>query len=75
MVKVESISKEEAKKEFGATIRTETVTTNPVDIWMEFKPRGKLQTFSSVDGHEEPISIQPEDTVEPLPVGAHIRRA
>lgn len=45
---IEPVSKEQLEKDFGATIRTETVATNQVGVWLEFKPRGKLQTFSSV---------------------------
>lgn len=45
---IEPVSKEQAAKDFGATIRTETVGTNQVGVWLEFTPKGKLQTFSSV---------------------------
>lgn len=48
LVMIEPVSKEQALKDFGATIRTETVGTNQVGVWLEFKPKGKLQTFSSV---------------------------
>ena len=45
---IEPVSKERAAKDYGATIRTETVGTNQVGVWLEFAPKGKLQTFSSV---------------------------
>ena len=45
---IESISKERAEKDFGATIRIQTVGTNQVGVWLEFAPKGKLQAFSSV---------------------------
>jgi len=48
LVMIESVSKEQAEKDFGATIRTEMVATNQVGVWLEFTPKGKLQTFSSV---------------------------
>jgi uncharacterized protein YbaA (DUF1428 family) len=47
-VGIERVSKEQAAKDFGATIRTKTVGTNQVGVWLEFTPKGKLQTFSSV---------------------------
>jgi uncharacterized protein YbaA (DUF1428 family) len=47
-VGIEVVSKARAAKEFGAGIRTETVGTNQVGVWLEFTPKGKLQTFSSV---------------------------
>lgn len=48
LVMIEPVSKEQAAKDFGATIRTETIGTNQVGVWLEFTPKGKLQTFSSV---------------------------
>ena len=48
MVLIQRVSKEQAAKEFGATIRTETVGTNQVAVRLEFTPKGKLRTFSSV---------------------------
>ena len=48
LIVIETVSKERAEKDFGATIRTEMVATNQVGVWLEFKPKGKLQTFSSV---------------------------
>ena len=45
---IETVSKEQAAKDFNATIRTETVGTNQVGVWLEFSPKGKLKTFSSV---------------------------
>lgn len=43
-----NVSPGRAAKEWGATIRTETVATNQVGVWLEFAPKGKLQTYSSV---------------------------
>ena len=43
---VESVSKERAK-ELGVTITTRMVATNEVGVWLEFAPKGELQTFSS----------------------------
>ena len=48
LVMIETVSKERAEKDFGATIRTEVVGTNQVGVSLEFAPKGKLQTFSSV---------------------------
>lgn len=45
---IEWVSKQQAAKEFNATIRTQIVGTNQVGVWLEFTPKGKLQTFSSV---------------------------
>ena len=44
---VETISKEQAK-DLGATVSAKMVGTNQVGVWLEFAPKGKLQTFSSV---------------------------
>ena len=48
LVMIEPVSKEQAAKDFGAAIRTETISTNQVGVWLEFTPKGKLQTFSFV---------------------------
>jgi len=48
LVMIERLSKEQAEKDFGASIRTEAVGTNQVGVWLEFAPKGKLRTFSSV---------------------------
>ena len=48
LIMIHTVSKEQAMKDFGATIRTETVGTNQVGVRLEFIPKGKLQTFSSV---------------------------
>ena len=48
LVMIEPVSKERAAKEYGATIRSETVGTNQIGVWLQFTPKGKLQTFSSV---------------------------
>jgi hypothetical protein len=45
---IESVSKEQAAKEFNATMHAQVVGTNQVGVWLEFTPKGKLQTFSSV---------------------------
>jgi uncharacterized protein YbaA (DUF1428 family) len=45
---IEPVSKERAAEDFGAGIRTEMVGTNQVGVWLQFTPKGKLQTFSSV---------------------------
>ncbi len=47
-VMIETVSRGQAEKEFGASIRTEAVGTNQVEVWLEFVPKGKLRTFSSV---------------------------
>ena len=44
---VETISKARAK-DLGATVSAKMVGTNQVGVWLEFAPKGKLQTFSSV---------------------------
>jgi hypothetical protein len=49
LVMVETVSREQAAKDFGATISIETVGTNQVGVRLEFVPKGKLQTFSSVE--------------------------
>ena len=48
LVLIETVSKERAEKDFGASIRTEAVGTNQVGVWLEFTPKGKLRTLSSV---------------------------
>jgi hypothetical protein len=48
LVMIETVSREQAEKDFGASIRTEVVGTNQVGVWLEFAPKGKLRTFSSV---------------------------
>jgi hypothetical protein len=48
LVMITDVSSERAAKDLGATIRTEMVGTNQVGVWLEFAPKGKLQTFSSV---------------------------
>ena len=48
LVLMEVVSKERAERDFGATIRTEVVGTNEVGVWLQFAPKGKLKTFSSV---------------------------
>ena len=48
LVMITDVASEQAAKDLGATIRTEMVGTNQVDVWLEFAPKGKLQTFSSV---------------------------
>ena len=48
LVMIETVSREQAEKDFGASIRTEAVGTNQVGVWLEFVPKGKLRTFSSV---------------------------
>src|SRR5437773_275877 len=48
MVVLTEVSSERAAKDLGATIRTEMVGTNQVGVWLEFAPKGKLETFSSV---------------------------
>jgi hypothetical protein len=45
---ITDVASEQAAKDLGATIRTELVGTNEVGVWLEFAPKGKLQTFSSV---------------------------
>ena len=45
---ITDVTSEQAAKDLGATIRTEMVGTNQVGVWLEFAPKGKLQTFSSV---------------------------
>lgn len=49
LVMIEPVSREQAEKDFGASIRTETVGTNQVGVRLEFAPKGKLRTFSSVE--------------------------
>ena len=48
LVMLTEVSSERAAKDLGATIRTEMVGTNQVGVWLEFAPKGKLETFSSV---------------------------
>ncbi len=48
LVMLTEVSSERAAKDLGATIRTEMIGTNRVGVWLEFAPKGKLQTFSSV---------------------------
>ncbi len=48
LVMIETVSREQAEKDFGASIRTEAVGTNQVGVRLEFVPKGKLRTFSSV---------------------------
>src|SRR5512133_1075072 len=48
LVMIQQASKEQAGKEYGASIRTEAAGTNQVGVWLEFAPKGKLATFSSV---------------------------
>ena len=48
LVMIEPVSRERAEKDFGARIRTEMVATKQVGVWLEFSPKGKLETFSSV---------------------------
>ena len=43
---VESVSKERARQ-LGVTITTKIVATNEIGVWLEFAPKGELQTFSS----------------------------
>jgi hypothetical protein len=45
---ITDVASEQAAKDLGAAIRTEMVGTNQVGVWLEFAPKGKLQTFSSV---------------------------
>jgi hypothetical protein len=49
LVMITEVASEPAAKDLGATIRTEMVGTNQVGIWLEFAPKGKLQTFRSVE--------------------------
>ena len=46
-VVIETVSREQAAKDFNATMRTQMVGPNQVGVWLEFTPKGKLQTFSS----------------------------
>jgi len=48
LVMITDVASEQTAKDLGATIRTEMVGTNQVGVWLEFAPKGKLQTFSSV---------------------------
>ncbi|MGZ4971396.1 MAG: hypothetical protein ACXWDN_01450 [Limisphaerales bacterium] len=48
LVIIETVSKEQAAKDFNATMRAQMVGTNQVGVWLEFAPKGKLKTFSSV---------------------------
>ena len=48
LIMITEVSSQQAAKDLGATIRTEVVGTNQVGVWLEFAPKGKLQTFSSV---------------------------
>jgi hypothetical protein len=48
VVMIETVSREQAEKDFGASIRAEAVGTNQVGVWLEFAPKGKLRTFGSV---------------------------
>lgn len=74
LIGIEVVPKERAEKEFGAQMRTRAVGTNQVEVWFAFTPKGKLQTFSSVEvkgSAGEPIpfsttaapSTQPPDAV------------
>jgi len=47
LIEVETVSKEQAK-DLGVTISAKMVGTNQVGVWLEFAPKGKLQTFSSM---------------------------
>ena len=44
---IETVSKEQAK-DLGVMISAKMVGTNQVGVWLEFAPKGRLQTFSSV---------------------------
>jgi hypothetical protein len=46
---IEVVPRVRAEKEFGAKIRTESVGTNQVGVWLEFIPKGKLQNFDHVE--------------------------
>jgi hypothetical protein len=46
-IQVETVSKERAKV-LGAVISVKMVGTNQLGIWLEFAPKGELQTFTSV---------------------------
>lgn len=47
-VVIETITKEQAG-DLGATVSAKRVGTNLVGVWLEFAPKGKLRTFSSVN--------------------------
>ena len=39
------VSTQQAAQELGVKIRSETVGTNQIGVWLEFSPRGKLAHF------------------------------